>query len=131
MVCSGDIHFNWDRPARLRLIYRLADSLVNVSKVTKVSKRTRYSIPDPVAHWFPPAGSSENVVVTDFDGDGNADLAVSVAGGVYIVNATYADITTVGIVTANSNVNKLVVRIFKVDGTTKIQPPFYLTVFKP
>jgi len=37
----------------------------------------------------------------------------------------------VGIVTANSNVNKLVVRIFKVDGTTKIQPPFYLTVFKP
>jgi hypothetical protein len=49
----------------------------------------------------------------------------------YVVNATYGDITTVGIVTANSYQNKVVVRIYKVDGTTKIQAPFYMTVFKP
>jgi hypothetical protein len=49
----------------------------------------------------------------------------------YVVNATYADINTVGIITANSITNKVAVRIYKVDGATKIQAPFYLTVFKP
>lgn len=49
----------------------------------------------------------------------------------YVVNATYGDITTVGIITANSYQNKVAVRIYKVDGTTKVQAPFYLTVFKP
>ena len=49
----------------------------------------------------------------------------------YVVNATVADINTVGIITANSTSNKIAVRIFKVDGTTRIQAPFYLVVFKP
>jgi len=49
----------------------------------------------------------------------------------YVVNATVGDINTVGIITANSLSNKLVVRIFKVDGTTRIQAPFNVTVFKP
>jgi hypothetical protein len=49
----------------------------------------------------------------------------------YVVNATYGDITTVGIITANSYQNKVAVRIFKVDGTTRIQAPFYLVVYKP
>jgi hypothetical protein len=49
----------------------------------------------------------------------------------YVVNATVGDINTVGIITANSIQNKVAVRIYKVDGTTRIQAPFYLTVFKP
>lgn len=93
----------------------------------------------PLAYGFfnaSGAGSATSGNITCAWSTTNLDYQCTITGesfvyNKYIINATYADINTVGIVTVSSNMGYLVVRIYKTDGTTKIQAPFYLVVFKP